>query len=162
MAQDSKFTPPWTESPPPRGSFRSILKWGGPTEFKHPNRRLYELMKQVFGMTDDDFRARTNTGEMPVAVEQPSRFTGETLAELAEIVGDGNVHTDGWSRASVCYGKTMVDVMRLRAGTVENPPDAVVDPRDASDVRRLVAYCNKRRIPITAFGAGSGVTQGSE
>jgi alkyldihydroxyacetonephosphate synthase len=119
-------------------------------------------MKQVFGMTDDDFRARTNTGEVPVTVEQPSRFSAETLAGLASIVGQENVQTDDWSRASVCYGKTMVDVMRLRAGIIENPPDAVVDPRDADDVRRLVGYCSEHRIPMTVFGAGSGVTQGSE
>ena len=162
MTKDKRFTPPWTESPPPSGTFRTILKWGGPAEFKHPNHRLYELMKQVFGMTDDDFQARTNTGEMPVTVEQPSRFSEEMLAGLAAIVGEENVQTDDWSRASVCYGKTMVDVMRLRAGIVENPPDAVVDPRNADDVRRLVDYCSEHRIPITAFGAGSGVTRGSE
>ena len=119
-------------------------------------------MKQVFGMTDDDFQARTNTGEMPVTVEQPSRFSEEILAGLAAIVGEENVKTDDWSRASVCYGKTMVDVTRLRAGIIENPPDAVVDPRSADDVRRLVDYCSEHRIPITAFGAGSAVTRGSE
>ena len=162
MAEKRVFTPPWTESPPTIGSFRSILKWGSPSEFKHPNQRLYQLMKQVFGLTDDDFCARTNTGEMPVAVEEPSRFSEETLAGFSAIVGEENVHTDDWSRVSVCYGKTMVDVMRLRAGIVENPPDAVVDPRDADDVRRLVGYCREHLIPITAFGAGSGVTQGSE
>jgi len=56
----------------------------------------------------------------------------------------------------------MMDVTRLRAGIIENPPDAVVDPRNADDVRRLVDYCSEHRIPITAFGAGSGVTRGSE
>jgi len=40
MAEKDRFTPPWTESPPPAGSFRALLKWGSPTEFKHPNRRL--------------------------------------------------------------------------------------------------------------------------
>jgi len=162
MAQEKGFTPPWTESPPPPGTFRSILKWGGPAEFKHPNRRLYELMKYVFGMTDADFQARANTGEMPVTVQQPSRFSAETLADLAAIVGEENVKTDDWTRASVGYGKTMADAIRLRAGIIENPPDAVVDPRNADDVRRLVDYCRRRRIPITAFGAGSGVTLGSE
>jgi alkyldihydroxyacetonephosphate synthase len=113
-------------------------------------------------MTDDDFQARTHTGEIPVTVEQPSRFSEQTLADLAAIVGEENVQTDDWARASVCYGKTMVDVMRLRAGIIENPPDAVVDPRDADDVRHLVGYCSEHRIPIAAFGAGSGVTRGSE
>jgi alkyldihydroxyacetonephosphate synthase len=157
-----RYTPPWTESPPPAETFRAILKWGSPSEFKHPNWRLYELMKQVFRLTDDDFRERAHTGETPVRVTQPCRLPAETLAGLADIVGQENVKTDDWSRASVCYGKTMLDVMRLRAGVVENPPDAVVEPRNADDVRRLVAFCHARRIPITPFGAGSGVTRGSE
>ncbi len=162
MAKNAQYSPPWTESPPPPGSFRSILKWGSPTEFKHPNHRLYELMKQVFGLTDADFRERTNTGEMPVAVTQPCRLPPETLAGLAEIAGEENVKTDAWSRAGACYGKAELDAARLRAGVVENPPDAVVDPRNADDVRRLVAFCHERRIPITPFGAGSGVTRGAE
>lgn len=161
MTKD-KFIPPWTESPPSPGTFRSILKWGSPTEFKHPNRHLYEMMKQVFGMTDDDFQERRQTGEIPVKVEQPCRLPAETLAGLAEIVGEENVKTDDLSRAGVCYGKAMLDAMRLRAGIVENPPDAVVHPRNADDVRRLVAFCNERRIPLTPFGAGSGVTRGAE
>jgi len=162
MAKEGRYTPPWTESPPPPDSFRAILKWGSPTEFKHPNWRLYELMRQTFGLTDDDFRARTNTGETPVRVEQPCRLSAETLAGLAAIVGPENVATDDLSRARVCYGKTMLDVLRLRAGVVENPPDAVVHPRNADDVRQLVAFCDEHRIPIVPFGAGSGVTRGSE
>jgi len=162
MTKTDRFTPPWTESPPPPKTFRALLKWGSPTEFKHPNWRLYELMKQVFHMTDDDFRERSNTGEMPVKVDQPCRLSAEVLAGLASIVGQENVKIDDWSRASVCYGKTMLDVMRLRAGVIENPPDAVVDPQNADDVRRLVALCNECHIPITAFSAGSGVTRGAE
>ncbi len=162
MTQPDHFTPPWTESPPPPGSYRALLKWGSPTEFKHPNRRLYEHMKRVFGLTDDDFRVRQNTGEMPVRVEQPCRLSPETLAGLRAIVGDENVSTDDWSRAAVCYGKTMADVLRLRAGVIENPPDAVVSPRNADDVRQLVRFCDEHRIPVVPFGAGSGVTRGAE
>jgi len=58
MAKDTRFTPPWTESPPPPGTCRALLKWGSPTEFKHPNRRLYEHMKHTFGMTVDDTKHR--------------------------------------------------------------------------------------------------------
>jgi alkyldihydroxyacetonephosphate synthase len=162
MAKKARYSPPWTESPPPPGSFRSILKWGSPTEFKHPNHALYELMQQVLGLTDADFQERRNTGEVPVTVDQPCRLSTETLVGLAEIVGEENCKTDVWSRASACYGKAELDVARLRAGVVENPPDAVVDPRDAGDVRQLVAFCHERRIPITPFGAGSGVTRGAE
>ncbi|UCC62548.1 MAG: FAD-binding oxidoreductase [Anaerolineae bacterium] len=162
MLKRRRYTPPWTESPPLPGTYRALLKWGDPNEFKHPNWRLYELLKQVLDMTDDDFRVRTNTGEAPVRVEQPCGLKADVLASLAAIVGRENVKTDDWSRASACYGKTWLDVARLRAGVIENPPDAVVCPRNADDVRRLVAFCNERRIPMTPFGAGSGVTRGSE
>jgi alkyldihydroxyacetonephosphate synthase len=162
MGKKARYSPPWTEAPPPLGSFRSILKWGSPTEYKHPNHKLYALTKQVFGLTDADFQERANTGEIPVRVDQPCRLSPETLVGLAEIVGEENVKADAWSRASACYGKAELDVARLRAGIVENPPDAVVDARDAEDVRRLVAFCHEQRIPVTPFGAGSGVTRGSE
>lgn len=51
-----EFTPSWCKEAPPVGSYRSILKWGDPKEFKHPNPRLYALMKQTFNMTDEDFK----------------------------------------------------------------------------------------------------------
>ncbi|MBN1180376.1 MAG: FAD-binding oxidoreductase, partial [Anaerolineae bacterium] len=160
--RETRFEPPWTEEAPPAGSFRALAKWGSPTEFKHPNWRLYELMKDVFELTDTDFQERRNTGEMPVRVEQACGLAAETLAGLAAIVGEENVRTDDLSRAGVCYGKSMLDALRLRAGVVENPPDAVVHPRHADDVRALIAFCTARGIPITPFGAGSGVTRGSE
>jgi alkyldihydroxyacetonephosphate synthase len=158
----TRYTPPWTESPPPPGTYRALLKWGDPNEFKHPNWRLYELLKQALDMTDDDFRARTNTGETLVRVGRPCGLGADVLAGLAAIVGGENVKTDDWSRASACYGKTWLDVARLQAGGVENPPDAAVYPRNADDVRRLVAFCDECRSPMTPFGAGSGVTRGSE
>jgi alkyldihydroxyacetonephosphate synthase len=97
-----------------------------------------------------------------VVVSQPSRLSPETLAGLGAIVGHGNVETDDYARASVAYGKATLDALKLRAGLVENPPDAVVHPRHADDVRQLVAFCNQHRIPIVPYGAGSGVTRGSE
>ena len=52
------FQPDWFEDTAPPDSFRSILKWGGPAELKHTNKRLYALMKKTFGMTDADFQRR--------------------------------------------------------------------------------------------------------
>jgi alkyldihydroxyacetonephosphate synthase len=162
MAKQETFTPPWIESAPPPGSLRSLFKWGSPTEFKHPNRHLYALMKERFGMTDEDFREPSSVGAEPVRVEQPCGLSAETLAQLAGIVGEKNVETGDYARAAACYGKSTLDALRLREGVVDNPPDAVVHPRDAEDVRRLIALCDEQRIPVIPFGAGSGVTRGTE
>lgn len=161
MSKDDR-APAWTESPPEPGTYRSLFKWGSPTEFKHPNDQLYELMKRVLGMTDEDFDERHGAGEELVTVEKPCQLSAGTLEALARIVGADNVEIDDLSRAQAAYGKATIDALKLRAGVVENPPDVVVHPRGAVDVRRLVAYCDQHRIPLVPYGAGSGVTRGSE
>jgi len=62
MAKRDDFRPDWFEGELPAKSFRSILKWGDPKEYKHPNRKLFALMKETFGLDDDWFRARRNEG----------------------------------------------------------------------------------------------------
>ena len=55
MSKSKKFVPDWYHEKAPERSFRSILKWGDPEAFKAPNSKLYELMKETFHMTNDDF-----------------------------------------------------------------------------------------------------------
>lgn len=158
----SGFLPRWYEAPPPPRSFRSIFKWGAPDQHKHPNAGLYEHLKQVLGLTDDDFRSRREEGEREVPAEVPCRLTQAQLDALRRIVGEGNVKLDGYSRLQLAYGKTMIDLIRLRKGIMENLPDAVVCPRTREDIRALVAYCDEQRIPVTVFGGGTSVTRGVE
>ena len=56
MSKSKKFVPDWYHEKAPERSYRSILKWGDPEAFKAPNAKLYELMKETFHMTDDDFK----------------------------------------------------------------------------------------------------------
>ena len=156
------FTPNWYHEQAPEHSWRSILKWGSPTEWKAPNQKLYRLMKETFGMTDADFAQKREMGLEKVDIELPCGLSAEQLDSLAAIVGSENVSTDPYDRLSVAYGKTMVDIMRLRKKMVENVADAVVYPRSREDIIALVAYCDKQRIPMYVYGGGSSVTRGVE
>ncbi len=49
------FYPNFTEKKPEEKSYRSIFKWGAPDKFKHPNKRLYKMLKETFKLTDADF-----------------------------------------------------------------------------------------------------------
>ena len=71
MRNDEKFYPNWSEEAPPTNSYRSIFKWGDPNEFKHPNRRLYALMKKTFDMTDEDFKVKKRWGLRSLKVNIP-------------------------------------------------------------------------------------------
>jgi len=154
------FQPGWIEQAPPAGSYRSIFKWGAPEAFKHPNRRLYKLVKDTFGMTDDDFRRAGSTGNEPVKCDLPIRIPEEKIQALRAIVGPENVAVDDYSRVKYATGKTAEEALKLRSGIVEGVGDVVVHPRDREDVRKIVAYCHEHKIPLYPYGGGSSVNFG--
>lgn len=156
------FVPDWFEEAPPEKSYRSIFKWGDPHEFKHPNPRLYELMKSTFHMTDEDFQHKEKAGLDKVSYSIPISLTQEQIAHFKRIVGEENVREDEYSRLQVAYGKTMIDLMRLRQGIAENVPDLVVHPRSKEDIMKIVEYCHQERINIYVYAGGSSVTRGVE
>lgn len=162
MSKEKKFIPDWYHEKAPERSYRSILKWGDPEAFKAPNSKLYELMKETFHMTDDDFKVKQEMGLEEVDYDIPCRLSDDQIAALEAIVGKANVSTDNYDRLSVAYGKTMVDLMRLRKHIVENVPDAVVYPKNREDIIALVKYCCEQKIPMYVHGGGSSVTRGVE
>ncbi|HBG42903.1 MAG TPA: FAD-binding oxidoreductase [Firmicutes bacterium] len=162
MAKNKWFQPDWYERIPNEKSYRAILKWGALDRFKHPNKRLVRLMMDTFHMTEADFAQKRELGEEIVDIDVPSRLTPQQIDALSGIVGDENVKIDGFARLEVAYGKTMVDLIRLRKKVIENLPDAVVLPRDKQDVQALVKYCSAEKIPITVYGGGSTVMRGVE
>jgi alkyldihydroxyacetonephosphate synthase len=162
MTESANIQPHWIHDVPPARSWRSLLKWGDPGEFKHPNARLYRLMKRTFHMEDADFTTPSRTGDQPVELIRPTRLAPESLAAFAAMLGPGGVSTDEFVRLQAAYGKTMLDLMRLREGLPENLPDAVLYPRNRHEVQRIVDYCALKGIPVVARGGGSSVTRGLE
>jgi len=67
------------------------------------------------------------------------------------LLGSENVYDDKAHLIAYCY-----DATRTRY-----EPDAVLFPRDESDVSEILKYCNEHRIIITPRGAGSGFTGGA-
>ncbi len=162
MAKQDDFRPDWFEGELPARSFRSILKWGDPNEYKHPNRKLYALMKETFGLDDEWFKKRRDEGLGVVPESSPCRLAPEHVAALTAIVGPENAHLDTYNRLRIAYGKTMVDLMRLRYGVVEHLPDMALWPRDRDDLRAIVDYCEANALPVYVYGGGSSVTRGVE
>jgi alkyldihydroxyacetonephosphate synthase len=161
MGSNPGFQPNWLAAEPEKGSFRAIFKWGDPHGCKHPNAKLVELLKETFGLTDDHFKAPLNDGNRPVAYHRPPRVvTPDHTAAIARIVGDENVSTDDFDRLKFATGKTLEESLRLRQGNVQAVSDRVVHPRHKDDVRQLVSYCDREKIPLTVYGGGSSVNFG--
>ena len=162
MSGKDAFTPEWFEGELPERSYRSAFKWGAPDGFKHPNPRLYALMKEIFGLDDAYFQKPQKLGLEEVTVDAPISLSAEQVAAFESFVGRANVSDDVYVRLRASYGKTMIDALRLRDKKVENLPDLVLHPRDRGDVAKIVRYCHEQEIPLYTYGAGSSVTRGTE
>ncbi len=156
------FTPQWYEDEAPKNSYRSLFKWGGMTEFKHPNKRLFELVKEAFEMTDGDFENPHEEGLDPVSFNVPIKLAKCHQDALRKMVGDENIQTSDYDRLRCSYGAGMIDLMRMRKKIIENLPDIVVCPRDQNDLIKILHYCDVHHIPLNIRGGGSTVTRGYE
>lgn len=85
MSRYKEFRPDWEHQPPVPGSFRSIFKWGDPATFKEPNERLYRLIKESFGLTEEDFRHKTAEGNEPVPEHLPVHLSSTVIAGLENV-----------------------------------------------------------------------------
>jgi len=158
--ESNNFYPEWNESPPPEKSYRSVFKWGDPKAYKHPNQHLYEMLKETFSLTDNDFIRRQEEGLETVKVDQKIKLSKTDLKNFQEIVGKDNVAEDDYSRVKYANGKTVEEAMSLRKGICGPLADIVIHPRHKEDVQEIVAYCHKKKIPIYVYGGGSSVNFG--
>lgn len=157
------FEPKWYLETPPKRSYRSIFKWGDPNFNKIPKENLYKLMKEIFHLTDDDFKDYDEPlGLEEVKLDKPCKLSEETLEKLRAIAGNDNVSTDDYDRLSVAYGKTMFDLLRLREHIADNVPDVVIYPQNKEQIEKIVALCTEEKIPLYVYGGGSSVTRGVE
>jgi alkyldihydroxyacetonephosphate synthase len=81
---------------------------------------------------------------------------------LIEAVGEENVFTGDEDRLRHAVGRGYVDLARLRNGTLEAAPDAVLVPPDADSVRRVIDVCATERVAVVPFGGGTSVVGGVE
>ena len=162
MTEKKDFTPPWIEEAAPPHSYRSLFKWGNPDEFKHPNRGMFRLILDTFGMSEADFQQPLHTGWEEFDADFPISMNTAHLQAFTNMVGVENIQTGTYERVRASYGAGMIDALRLRQHHIENLPDLVIAPRSTDDIRAIVQYCHQNRIPVYIYGAGSSVTRGME
>lgn len=92
----------------------------------------------------------------------PSRFDDPMISSLRGILDDEAVRLDKRTRVEHAYGKSYRDLIRIRAGYVPDPPDAVVYPDGEAKVASLMSWAAERDVALIPFGGGSSVVGGVE
>jgi alkyldihydroxyacetonephosphate synthase len=83
-------------------------------------------------------------------------------ASLASVVGEDNVTTDKMERVVHTYGKSIRDLIRVRANQIERTPDVVVYPGNEDEVQKVVDLAVAADAVIIPFGGGSNIASSLE
>jgi alkyldihydroxyacetonephosphate synthase len=129
-------------------------RWGDParaTALPDTTRSLVELAFPIDDRTVPDDAAVT----LP-----PVALGSDVLAAFAEVLGADHVLTDDASRRLRTRGKSTPDLLRARAGELEDAPDAVVRPGSHDDVAEVLSFAVEHHLAIVPFGGGTCVTGG--
>lgn len=79
------------------------------------------------------------------------------LGELRGAIGDEHVVLDDLDRVVHTYGKSIRDLIRVRAGILPRIPDVVAYPGDEEDVQRIVQVASAADAVLIPFGGGSNI-----
>ena len=131
------------------------LRWGDPARATSLPDGARALVEAVFGPAPQPAPAHEATGTLP-----PVGLAGEVLAAFATVVGDEHVSTDDDLRRRRTRGKSTTDLLRARAGDLDDAPDAVVRPASHDEVADVLAVAVARHVAVVPFGGGTCVTGG--
>lgn len=89
-----------------------------------------------------------------------SRLSPAASGALYALIGQPNVRDSDYERAAHARGKSYHDLLWLRAGQLDDAPDAVVYPHSAEDVVHVLRWAEETRTAVIPFAGGSSVVGG--
>jgi len=130
--------------------------WGDPAQPPALGPRALSYLREHVGISERP--------HPPVALARvglaPSRLDEGQLDRLRAILGPDGVSVEHPIRVLHAAGKGYPDLVRMRAGTPEGAPDAVVFPRSHEQVMALLRACSSASVAVVPFGGGTSVVGG--
>jgi alkyldihydroxyacetonephosphate synthase len=129
--------------------------WGDPSISPQLDAEALGVLRERIGELEAWPLARQlEDFELPPAESLPAAF--------ADAVGPEAIFTSKEDRLRHASGRGYADLARMRGGSLEVAPDAVVLPSDAAALRRVLDVCADEGIAVVPFGGGSSVVGGVE
>lgn len=90
-----------------------------------------------------------------------SSLSEKQLQTLIDIAGRENVSVAEYDRVVHSRDMWPKTVMWTKRGHFPHPPDAIVSPANSEEVSAILQWATKQKVPVIAYGAGSGVCAGT-
>ncbi|WP_423919520.1 FAD-binding oxidoreductase [Frigoribacterium sp. 2-23] len=137
------------------------MKWWGwgveGVAFHHDDKPAFApFVKKIVGVELTQGRHDTglDIGDLTVPA---SLASSAVVDKLTAIVGADAVTGDDLDRVVHTYGKSVRDLLRIRAGRLPRVPDVVVYPADEAEVQKIVDLAVAEDLVLIPFGGGSNI-----
>jgi alkyldihydroxyacetonephosphate synthase len=129
--------------------------WGAPghDDSLAANEAAWRWLAQAFAMPALLATPARNLSDITLP---PSRLDSNAQAKLVAVLGAFGVQMDAFERARHAAGRSLEDLLRLRAGDLSAAPDAVLYPRNEADVLAVLKVCSELEIAVVPFAGGTG------
>ncbi len=137
------------------------MKWWGwgveGVAFNHENKPGFPpFLSMAIGVdVNDPVKPPVSIDELDVP---DPLVSAELLQTLTAALGRENVRTDRLDRVVHTYGKSVRDLIRLRANDLPRVPDVVVYPGSEDDVAAIMAAAVDADAVLIPFGGGSNIS----
>ncbi len=131
--------------------------WGVDAEAGELSGHVIDWLERRFGRSLAPRQLAPDASEVRLS---KSRLSTRAQHKLASCLGTANVRTDHQTRLTHSAGKSYPDLLAFRTTVKLAAPDAVVYPRDESDVRAVLKICRQQGIAVVPFGGGTSVVGG--
>jgi alkyldihydroxyacetonephosphate synthase len=128
--------------------------WGPPGRQPRLSPDGLALLRAELGELEPHPPVGLDAVELPDARPLPGSV-GAALGEEAVLTGAED-------RLRHAVGSAYPDLIRLRAGKLEDAPDAVLLPADAAEVDAVLRACAREHVAVVPFGGGTSVVGGVE
>ncbi|HVC06586.1 MAG TPA: FAD-binding oxidoreductase [Solirubrobacterales bacterium] len=129
--------------------------WGDPSISPRLDGEALAVLRERIGELEPQPRAESlERFKLPPAQPLPR--------SVLDAVGEDSVFTGAEDRVRHASGRGYPDLVRLRRGSIDSAPDAVLVPADADAVRHALHACAAEGVGVVPFGGGTSVVGGVE
>ena len=140
-------------TPPPAGTAHA--GWGDPARRTGLPAHARSWLQREVGLGDPSRPVPLGDVRLP-----PAALPAAVRAGLVALLGPDGVLDDAAERVRHAAGSSYLDLLRLRAGTPGEAPDAVLLPADPAQVAAVLALCSRSGVAVVPWGGGTSVVGG--
>lgn len=118
---------------------------------------FWPYLREKLELKDDQLSPPINLSDIKLSASQSG-----LAAKFEQILDSSQVRKDDLARITHSMGKSYLDLIRIRKGTISHPPDLVLYPKTESQVLDILRLASDLKVAVIPFGGGTSVVGGVE